>query len=88
LTSNTNSIVVVEEISLVSTSGAVELIKSPTYKVQIQAIERYAQVASFIVRSAHKASFKNTITIKVKYSLPNSQSSNNTFETKKILTYI
>jgi hypothetical protein len=87
VTSHTNSLLLVEEISLTSTSCTVELIRSPAHKMQIQSIEKYAQIASFIVRSALKSSFKNSITIKVRLSLGNSQSSNSSFEIKRTMTY-
>lgn len=77
LTSNTNSPVTIEEISLSSTSNAVELVRLPTSKAQLQSIERYVQVASIVVRSALKPSFKNSITVKVKYSLATSAAGNN-----------
>jgi hypothetical protein len=87
LTSNTNSAVNVEDIALTSTSGAVELVRSPTHKTQLQSIERYVQVASFVVRSALKPAFKNSITIKIRYSLASPPAGNNSFEVKKVFTY-
>ena len=79
LTSNTNSVVIVEEIALSSSSGAVDLIRNPTHKSQILSIERYVQVASFVVRSSLRPSFKNSITVKVRYSLATPPSGNNSF---------
>lgn len=86
LTSNSNISVLVEEVTLSATSQAVDLVKITHYKPYIAPNEKQVQIAAIVVRASLKPSLKNTVTIKVKYSLLGS-SLNNSFEARRVITY-
>lgn len=86
LTSNSNASVLVEEITLSATSQTVDLIKTQHAKPYITPNEKQVQIAAVIVRASLKPSLKNTITLRVRYSLLGS-SLNNSFEARRVITY-
>lgn len=86
LTSNSNTSILIEEISLSATSQTVDLVKTLHSKPYIAPNERQVQIVSIIVRASQRPSLKNTITIKVRYSLLGSNL-NNSFEARRAITY-
>jgi len=86
LTSNSNTSILVQEVSLFASSQTVEIVKIPHSKPYIAPNERQVVIAAMVVRASLKPSLKNTVTLKVQYSLLGSNS-NNSFEARRTITY-
>lgn len=76
LTSNSNTTISIEEVSIMATSQTVDIVKTPHSKAYIAPNERQVAIAAVVVRASQKPSLKNIVTLKVRYSLLGSNSNN------------
>lgn len=86
LTSNSNTSILIEEITLFSTSQTVDLLRIQHSKPYIAPNERQVQIAALVVRASQKPSLKNSITLRVRYSMLGSHV-NSSFEARRTLSY-